>query len=113
MSALLFRNWDFINFLLNTELKQQKFLLRNLTDSQTDLISEIFFNLAHVVHLNPDQQKFVKRRLVAIKHLSQINKSRGTRRSIIKKYCIPAISMLNEVKKNILEAGLEFVESQP
>ena len=110
MSALLFRNWDFINFFFSTELKQQKLLLRNLTDSQTDLISEIFFNLAHVVHLNPEQQKFIKRKLVAIKQLSQINKSRSNRREVIKKYCTPAINILNEVKLNILNAGKNFVE---
>ncbi len=102
MSSLLFVNRNFVELLLTTELKQQKTLLSSLTDSQTDLITEIFHNLAHVIELNPQQRKFLKSKLKVIKLLSKVNKSRKGRKQLIRKNTIPVLAVLSRVKDNIL-----------
>ena len=105
MSALLEANWPFINLLLGTSRKQQLVLLDNLTDSQIDLISEIFFNLWNIVELHPGQQKFLKRRAGAISDLAQISSSRKFRQATIKRLKAPVLAVLGEVSENILIGG--------
>lgn len=108
MSGLLQSNWHFINLLLVTDLKQQKVLLSNLAPSQVDLLSEIFFNLSHVVELNPSQQKFMKRKIGIIKKLSKVNRSRKSRNKSIKTHQLQIIRILEQVKDNIFSAGQSY-----
>ena len=108
MSGLLYYNWHFMNLLLNTETKQQKILLQNLTASQVDLITEIFFNLGHVVDLNPEQEKFMKRHLKVIRELSKVNRSRKYRNTSIRKNASLILKILNLVAANIMKAGESF-----
>ena len=102
MSGLLQRNWHFINLLLTTELKQQKILIDNLTGSQCDLLTEIFYNLSHVVELNPEQAKYMRKRAKALVKLSRVNLSRKSRNAIIRKSRRQVLGLLNEVKGDIL-----------
>ena len=111
MSGLLQSNWHFMNLLLTTDLKQQKVLLSNLLPSQVDLITEFFFNISHVVDLNPSQQKFLKKKLSVIKILSKVKRSRKARNTSIKHFQVTIIKLLEQVKDNIFSAGQTFNKS--
>ena len=86
---------------METEPRQQKALLSNLTDSQVDAITEIFFNIAHLVDLSEQQQKYLKRRLKLVKALSKAKRARKYRRADIKRHFPAVLSTLNCVKENI------------
>ena len=45
MSQLLLDNADFVRLLLNTSTKQQRELVKSITNSQIEALVEIFFNL--------------------------------------------------------------------
>lgn len=102
MSALLANNYAFIQLLLNTTPKQQKVLLDNLTDQQTDLISEIVFNLSEVIKLSPELHQTMKKRMKTVKALSKIYQSRQRRRSEIKRHKRPLMAILEQARSNLL-----------
>ena len=101
MSGLMRYNYHFLNLLLETEPRQQRALLANLTDSQVDAITEIFFNIAHVVDLSDHQQKRLKRRLKLVKTLSKAKQSRKYRRANIKRQAASVLSTLALVRDDV------------
>ena len=101
MSGLLASNRDFISLLLNGERKQQRALMSTLTDRQTDCLSEIFHNIAHVLEISPDKNKRLKRRSKVINELAKVNRSRKYRKRAFQKHAKAALAIAESVKEDI------------
>lgn len=103
-------NSTFLNFLLTTDFKQQKVIMNNLTDSQSDALSEVFFNILNNIQLSPDDFKFMKRKIKVLKELSKVNRSRNYRKRMFKKYKVPAIAILDQTRTSILQLLDSFAQ---
>ena len=86
-------------------------MLSNLTSEQTDLISEICFNLLHVVEVDREQEKLLKKQLKSLKELSRVNKSRKCRQQKIKKHIHSLLKILESIKGDILNFANEKKEN--
>ena len=85
MSSNLENNRSYFDLILNTSSKQQGALLSTITDSQVDLISEVFHNFL-VLPLEGAQKQFVKKRIQFARKLSNNSKSHRYRRALILKH---------------------------
>ena len=85
MSSNIEDNHSYFDLILNTSSKQQGALLSTITDSQVDLISEVFHNFL-TLPLESGQKQFVKNRIQFIRKLSNNSKSHRYRRGLITKH---------------------------
>lgn len=103
MSDHIRLNSDFLNLLLHTDTRQQRALLKTITDWQTDALSEIFYNLAHVTPLNNEEKKRLKKHLRVIKSIANIDRHRQQRKLGIKRKREQVIKILMIVRQSIAD----------
>lgn len=95
MSNKLSQEKHFLKFLLNTNEKQQKLLIKHITKSQMDAIVEIVFNaLNGNLPLSTDNKKKLKRYRHVIRQLVSKGLSRSRRKKILIKYIKQSILLL-------------------
>lgn len=93
MAERVLKNQHFFHLLLTTHLPQKKALLQSLTNDQVDFLSEVFYNLLHVLPLTEKERKPLLRK----KYLTQIGnikRSYPYRKVRIKKYSKQLIQTL-------------------
>jgi len=80
------RERDFLRFILNTNLRQSTWLLKNLSRSQTDAVSEIFLNILHSDRLSSELLDGVKQYRSLIRRVGDTNSGYIHRRTDISKH---------------------------
>ena len=86
----------FLQLILSTDNKQQRALIGpSLLKSQVNGLSEVIFNLLHIVTLTKEQITFLKRKLPALKPIGDIKKSVNYRKKLIIKQRKVLINTLN------------------
>lgn len=88
--------------MLSTHLAQQKALLDTISEKQTNLISELLFNLLFVLPLKEKEQKALRRKQY-LKDLSKIKRSFKYRKSKIKVYKTQLVKLLDTYKTQLMD----------
>ena len=105
MTSILARNKAFVHLLLSTNNTQQKSLINSITSPQVDTITEILYNLLHVVPLTSEEEKIVKQRRRKLEKLALISRSLKFRKSLILKHKIQLLKLLLHFKDKLLEVA--------
>ena len=92
---------EFLEFLLVSNLRQATLLLRNITPSQTDCISEIFQNILHGEDLDPALLEGLKRHKVLIRSIGDDSQGLTASRSAIVRHP-PAVLKILRLVESIL-----------
>lgn len=77
---------DFLRFILNTNVRQSTWLLKNLSRSQTDAVSEIFLNILHSDQLSSNLLDGVKQYRSLIRRVGDTSSGYIDRRTNISKH---------------------------
>lgn len=77
---------DFLRFILNTNVRQSTWLLKNLSRSQTDAVSEIFLNILHSDQLSSELLDGVKHYKGLIRRVGDTSSDYINRRTHISKH---------------------------
>jgi hypothetical protein len=102
MSQRLLDNTHFLSLLFATDKKQQRALLSNITNSQVDLISEIFYNLDSVLPLTSYEEKTLKRKQF-IPKLAKITTAVARRRRLISQHKNQILKILQFFAPKLLQ----------
>ena len=102
MSTRIRDNSSFFRLMLSTHLAQQKALLDTISEKQTNLISELLFNLLFVLPLKEKEQKALRRKQY-LKDLSKIKRSFKYRKSKIKVYKTQLVKLLDTYKTQLMD----------
>lgn len=90
-------NEDFLSLFLKTTPEQKKALLSSVTEFQTWMINEIFYNLLNIDHKTKDRQ-FLKNKIGLVKKLSDSKRTIKYRQSLVKKHKLAIVKILDHFK---------------
>ena len=102
MSARIKNNADFFRLLLQTHPAQQKLLLQSVSAAQTDLLTEIAWNLLHVVPLPPKEKKALARKKF-LRELSVLKRSSKYRQKRVTANKVQIIKILQTYAAKLVE----------
>lgn len=100
MSDKVRENLSFFRLLLDTNQLQRKALLDTLSESQTNLISEIIFNLLYVLPIHAKERKALQRK-VFLKDIAKIKRSYKYRKTRIRKNRLQVLKLLDMYKEGL------------
>lgn len=103
MSKRLNKNKAYLNLLLsNTDKRQQNALIHSITHEQLNALGEIFYNLLHIVPMNKEEEKIVKKSRKITHKLSLISKAYTTRRKVLLGNKLRLLRLLLHFKAKLL-----------
>ena len=102
MLAKIKDNLSFFRLLLETDTAQQKAILDTITERQANLISELVFNLLHVLPIQAKARKSLQRKTF-LKDIAKIQRTYKYRKSRIRKNRAQLVRLLETYKQELLQ----------
>lgn len=101
MSVRLNEQKPFLSLLLTTEKRQKQALLKSITNAQTDLLGEIFFNLVSTLPLTKSEESVLKRKPF-IARIASLKSSPSRRKKILTRHHRQVINILDRFAAKLL-----------
>ncbi len=98
-------NENYLKLLLSTSNQQQKALLETITDKQVDLLTEVIYNLLHVVPIPSRERNSLLRKKI-LKELAKVTRShkyRHMRVRVNKKLIVDTLLRYSDQLLNTVE----------